>query len=131
MFDPDAIEMAGRKVAALSGDARRALDICRRAVEIAQEEKKGTKVGLKHVTAAVEEMSSSPMVMAIRLGTTLFIVTYSKKLSFFLSCPVHSLSVSLSRSLSLSCALLFSYFLFQELFFQSKVVFESAHHRTE
>lgn len=28
-FDEDAIQLAARKVAALSGDARRALDICR------------------------------------------------------------------------------------------------------
>lgn len=34
--DPDAIQFASRKVAAVSGDARRALDICRRAVEIAE-----------------------------------------------------------------------------------------------
>lgn len=35
---PDAIQFASRKVAAVSGDARRALDICRRAVEIAEAE---------------------------------------------------------------------------------------------
>ena len=36
IVDPDAIQFAARKVAAVSGDARRALDICRRAVEIAE-----------------------------------------------------------------------------------------------
>ena len=36
VVDPDAIQFASRKVAAVSGDARRALDICRRAVEIAE-----------------------------------------------------------------------------------------------
>jgi len=35
---PDAVQFAARKVAAVSGDARRALDICRRAVEIAEAE---------------------------------------------------------------------------------------------
>ncbi len=35
---PDAVQFASRKVAAVSGDARRALDICRRAVEIAEKE---------------------------------------------------------------------------------------------
>jgi origin recognition complex subunit 1 len=35
---PDALQFAARKVAAVSGDARRALDICRRAVEIAETE---------------------------------------------------------------------------------------------
>ena len=36
IVEPDAIQFASRKVAAVSGDARRALDICRRAVEIAE-----------------------------------------------------------------------------------------------
>ncbi|MCJ1395184.1 Origin recognition complex, subunit 1 [Xylographa bjoerkii] len=38
IVDPDAVQFASRKVAAVSGDARRALDICRRAVEIAETE---------------------------------------------------------------------------------------------
>jgi origin recognition complex subunit 1 len=38
IVDPDAIQFASRKVAAVSGDARRALDMCRRAVEIAETE---------------------------------------------------------------------------------------------
>ena len=38
IVDPDAIQFASRKVAAVSGDARRCLDICRRAVEIAESE---------------------------------------------------------------------------------------------
>ncbi|KAJ6145057.1 P-loop containing nucleoside triphosphate hydrolase protein [Penicillium chermesinum] len=38
IVDSDAVQFASRKVAAVSGDARRALDICRRAVEIAEEE---------------------------------------------------------------------------------------------
>ncbi|KAI4164769.1 MAG: hypothetical protein LQ342_001744 [Letrouitia transgressa] len=36
IVEPDAVQFASRKVAAVSGDARRALDICRRAVEIAE-----------------------------------------------------------------------------------------------
>jgi origin recognition complex subunit 1 len=35
VFDADAVQLVARKVASLSGDARRALDICRRATEIA------------------------------------------------------------------------------------------------
>ncbi len=71
--------MAARKVASVSGDARRALDICRRAVEIAAltgKERSSSKrkrpgkgsvpVGMTHVTAAVKEMFSSPIVKAIR-----------------------------------------------------------------
>jgi origin recognition complex subunit 1 len=38
IVDPDAVQFASRKVAAVSGDARRVLDICRRAVEIAEQE---------------------------------------------------------------------------------------------
>ncbi|KAF4549502.1 Origin recognition complex subunit 1-like protein [Elsinoe fawcettii] len=38
VVEPDAVQFASRKVAAVSGDARRALDVCRRAVEIAEEE---------------------------------------------------------------------------------------------
>ncbi|KAJ9270088.1 hypothetical protein DTO212C5_3827 [Paecilomyces variotii] len=42
IVDPDAIQFASRKVAAVSGDARRALDICRRAVEIAEQASEAT-----------------------------------------------------------------------------------------
>lgn len=38
VVDSDAIQFAARKVAAVSGDARRCLDICRRAVEIAEQQ---------------------------------------------------------------------------------------------
>lgn len=41
VVDSDAIQFASRKVAAVSGDARRALDICRRAVEIAESDVQG------------------------------------------------------------------------------------------
>ena len=43
IVDSDAIQFASRKVAAVSGDARRALDICRRAVEIAEGEAAATQ----------------------------------------------------------------------------------------
>lgn len=38
IVESDAIQFASRKVAAVSGDARRALDICRRAVELAEQD---------------------------------------------------------------------------------------------
>ncbi|KAI0398418.1 P-loop containing nucleoside triphosphate hydrolase protein [Xylariaceae sp. FL0594] len=44
VVEPDAVQFASRKVAAVSGDARRALDICRRAVEIAEAEAKSAGV---------------------------------------------------------------------------------------
>ncbi|WEW61654.1 Origin recognition complex, subunit 1 [Emydomyces testavorans] len=43
IVEPDAIQFASRKVAAVSGDARRALDICRRAVEIAEQASEALK----------------------------------------------------------------------------------------
>lgn len=42
IVESDAVQFASRKVAAVSGDARRALDICRRAVELAEAETKNT-----------------------------------------------------------------------------------------
>ncbi|XP_064521294.1 origin recognition complex subunit 1 isoform X1 [Pseudopipra pipra] len=56
-------------VAALSGDARRCLDICRRATEICEfaEPKRSPEiVGMAHVTEAIDEMFSSPYINAIR-----------------------------------------------------------------
>jgi origin recognition complex subunit 1 len=50
LVDPDAIQFAARKVAAVSGDARRALDICRRAVEIAEESAGGQPIGTRMPT---------------------------------------------------------------------------------
>ncbi|KAI1770944.1 P-loop containing nucleoside triphosphate hydrolase protein [Hypoxylon cercidicola] len=42
IVEPDAVQFASRKVAAVSGDARRALDICRRAVELAEADVKAS-----------------------------------------------------------------------------------------
>ena len=58
----------------MSGDARRCLDICRRAVDIAGAQNtkpargKATRVlvEMKHVTIALEEMFSSPKIIAMR-----------------------------------------------------------------
>lgn len=74
-FDPDAIQLVARKVAAVSGDARRALDICRRSTEIAEPvnyrtgRDKGDHrqlVTMSHVNQAVHEMFSAPKIVAIR-----------------------------------------------------------------
>ncbi|KAI0379691.1 P-loop containing nucleoside triphosphate hydrolase protein [Hypomontagnella monticulosa] len=43
IVEPDAVQFASRKVAAVSGDARRALDICRRAVELAEADVKNAE----------------------------------------------------------------------------------------
>ena len=65
VFEPDAVLLAARKVAAVTGDARRALDICRRATEIAEEEGKSL-VGMMEVSSAIQELFSSPLIMAVK-----------------------------------------------------------------
>lgn len=59
IVDPDAIQFASRKVAAVSGDARRALDICRRAVEIA--EYASGKVGSTSIPGTPSKRSRGPI----------------------------------------------------------------------
>lgn len=68
-FESDAIQLVARKVASVSGDARRALDICRRATELVElDAGKGNSqmVNMGHVQRAVEEMIASVKVQAIR-----------------------------------------------------------------
>ena len=66
MFESDAVQFVARKVAAVSGDARRALDICLRATELAQAEEGRGMVGMVHVNGALQEMFSSPKIMAMK-----------------------------------------------------------------
>lgn len=68
VFQDHAIQLVARKVASLSGDARRALDICRRATEMAEVAGQ-VKIGVQHVTKAHMEMFSSPKILAIRSCT--------------------------------------------------------------
>lgn len=76
IFDMDAITFAARKVAAVSGDARRALEICRRATEMAERDniqnkndKKSksdnTLVSISHVDKAIQSMFSSAKITAL------------------------------------------------------------------
>ncbi|PKK27366.1 origin recognition complex, subunit 1 [Columba livia] len=68
-FEEDAIQLVSRKVAALSGDARRCLDICRRATEICElagQKRTPEIVRMTHITEAIDEMFSSPYIKAIR-----------------------------------------------------------------
>ena len=64
MFDANAIELAARKVAAVSGDARRCLDICRRSVDLIKN--LDEKVGMKEVQEALQEMFTSPIISFIK-----------------------------------------------------------------
>ncbi|KAI1280495.1 Origin recognition complex subunit 1 [Halotydeus destructor] len=73
-FDADAIQLVARKVAAVSGDARRALDICRRAALISEntDECSGSRsatnvmISMKDVDKALQEMFSSTKLVAVR-----------------------------------------------------------------
>lgn len=62
------------QVAALSGDARRCLDICRRATEICEHSAADPSstglVGMSHVMEALNEMFSSAYITAIRWDQT-------------------------------------------------------------
>lgn len=70
----DAMTYASKKVALVSGDARRALTICRRAVEIAEqdylqstntnglrEDEQTFSVRISHISKAIEETTNSPL----------------------------------------------------------------------
>ncbi|XP_031621748.1 origin recognition complex subunit 1 isoform X2 [Contarinia nasturtii] len=68
-FMADAVQLVARKVASVSGDCRRALDICRRATEIAEEKSNGVvpvEVNFAHINQALSEMFASPKVRAIK-----------------------------------------------------------------
>ncbi|KAI4883335.1 hypothetical protein NFI96_011185, partial [Prochilodus magdalenae] len=71
-FEEDALQLVSRKVAALSGDARRCLDICRRATEICEHSSQRSStglVGMSHVMEALDEMFSSSYITAIRCAS--------------------------------------------------------------
>ncbi|KAH8156909.1 hypothetical protein CIB48_g11338 [Xylaria polymorpha] len=70
IVEPDAVQFASRKVAAVSGDARRALDICRRAVELAEAEWKGPggdpATLARELGRAISEATTSPLQQYLR-----------------------------------------------------------------
>lgn len=72
-FNKDAVQLVARKVAAVSGDARRALDICRRATEIAEANRPADAeqyvVSIANVQQALAEMIASPKMQFIRSCT--------------------------------------------------------------
>lgn len=100
-FEEDAIQLAARKVAAVSGDARRALDICRRATEIAENlspsKTKLSLVGMSHVNAALQEMFSSPKVVAMRY-TSYFLIPFCKNSEYVINLNVLNITIYLVTS---------------------------------
>jgi origin recognition complex subunit 1 len=87
----DAVEFAARKVASVSGDARRALKICQRAIAIATErahetghpEDEPVVVQAVHINKAVLESISSPIAQGVQdlsfVGKLLLVAILSKK----------------------------------------------------
>lgn len=65
-FDPDAVQLVARKVAAISGDARRALDICRRAIDLIKSEDDSQLITINHITQVLNSILSGVRVTAIR-----------------------------------------------------------------
>ncbi|XP_050533491.1 origin recognition complex subunit 1 isoform X2 [Daktulosphaira vitifoliae] len=65
-FDPDAVQLVSRKVAAVSGDARRALDICRRAIDLIKSEDESQMITINHVNQVINSILSGLRVTAIR-----------------------------------------------------------------
>ncbi|ACO67708.1 predicted protein [Micromonas commoda] len=60
-FEDTAVQLASRKVAAVSGDARRVLELCRRGAELAEARKKRSNaVDIKDIQAAQREMFQTP-----------------------------------------------------------------------
>ncbi|KAJ3343122.1 Origin recognition complex, subunit 1 [Gonapodya sp. JEL0774] len=79
VFDKDAIEFVARKVSAVSGDARRALDICRRTVELVEQEKTKalaeegalvpSRITIRAVQRAVSELFTTSNVSSVQRGS--------------------------------------------------------------
>ncbi|XP_014260025.1 origin recognition complex subunit 1 isoform X2 [Cimex lectularius] len=63
-FQADAVQLVARKVAAVSGDARRALDICRRSTELL--ESKSEVVTVQHIQKALNQIFTGIRVQAIK-----------------------------------------------------------------
>ncbi|WRX33055.1 Bromo adjacent homology (BAH) domain - like 10 [Theobroma cacao] len=93
-FEKQAVEFASRKVAAISGDARRALEICRRAADIADYRIKkqistvNSSTGkdivtMAEVDAAIQEMFQAPHVQVMK--------SCSKLSKIFLTAMVYEL----------------------------------------
>lgn len=68
VFDSDALQLICRKVAAVSGDARRVLDICRRSLEITIANKR-KQVTMGDVDKALNEIFHSVKLTRIRKAT--------------------------------------------------------------
>ncbi|KAF7374895.1 Origin recognition complex subunit 1 [Mycena sanguinolenta] len=60
----DAIKLTSKKVSSISGDARRILDICRRAVELVHADRRTAQI--RDVNAVIKQMQDSPIAVYLR-----------------------------------------------------------------
>lgn len=67
VYEDNALNFASTKIAALSGDVRRALQICSRAASIAQSERGGDSaiVKIEHISKASEDMTAGARFVAV------------------------------------------------------------------
>lgn len=103
IFESDAIEFAARKIAGVSGDARRALEICRRAVELANDD----VVTLQHVKQAISESTASPLAsflqnMAIAGKVLVCAILARVRRSSLTECPLSDVLVETERLVTLT-----------------------------
>ncbi|KAF7330568.1 Origin recognition complex subunit 1 [Mycena venus] len=64
VLQADAIKLTSKKVSSISGDARRILDICRRAVELAHPDRRTAKI--QDVLEVMKQMQNSPTAAYLR-----------------------------------------------------------------
>ncbi|KXN69716.1 P-loop containing nucleoside triphosphate hydrolase protein, partial [Conidiobolus coronatus NRRL 28638] len=89
-FTPDAIEICSRKVAAVSGDARRALDICRNAVEVFELEIKDKLDNNQALDAEITTATINKVYKAMYDNPTVkFIQSFSLNLKLILVSLLH------------------------------------------
>ncbi|KAE9531245.1 hypothetical protein AGLY_010451 [Aphis glycines] len=77
-FDPDAVQLVARKVAAISGDTRRALDICRRATDLIKSEDDSQLITINHVSQVLNSILSDVRVF-LSYGTIFSKISKNKK----------------------------------------------------
>lgn len=81
-IDQKAIELCARKIAAVSGDARRALDLCRRAIEMIESSGERARVEMRHIERAFADLFQSPVLQALKhisFHQRLFLVAVFRK----------------------------------------------------
>jgi len=65
-FCQDTLKLSGARVAAGSGDIRKALQLCKRALELCQEQRQSRRVGIEHLREAEKDLlHANPSVLAI------------------------------------------------------------------